>query len=113
MPIQKWSDNIWVARVGSEPVFSDDIEGLHRSATDHPTMPDIIVDLSQVDHLNSTNLSQLLRLRKALVEDNAKLRLTAPPDSIWVLFLATGLDKVFDFSTDTTTALAELQLGGS
>jgi anti-anti-sigma regulatory factor len=52
-----------------------------------------------------------LRLRKAITDRKAQLRLTAPGDPVWAVFLTTGLDKVFQFSHDTTTALAELQIG--
>ena len=65
---------------------------------------------TEVTHLNSSNLSQLLRLRKDVIDREARLRLAGPPDHVWAVFLATGLDKVFDFATDTSTALAELQI---
>jgi anti-anti-sigma factor len=74
-------------------------------------MPHLVLDLSSVVRVCSSNLSALLRLRKALIDRQSQLRLTAPPDPIWALFLTTGLDKVFHFSHDTTTALAELQMG--
>lgn len=110
MPMQRWSDRIWIAQLARDPSFSDDVDALlHRARAASP-MPHIVIDLSGVEHMNSTNLSQLLRLRKAMIEGGAKLCLSAPPDHVWALFLATGLDKVFEFTTDTSTALAQLQL---
>ncbi len=110
MPVQKWSDHIWVARLADDPPFSDDLDELHEKALTNDFMPHIVLDLSNVEHLNSSNLSQLLRLRKRMADREAKLRLAGPSDLIWALFLATGLDKVFEFNEDTSTALADLQI---
>ncbi len=113
MPIQKWSDEIWVVKLGADPGLSEDIDTLYRQAKAEGGAPHAVVDLSAVEHLNSSHLSRLLRLRKAMVEADGKLRLAGPNDAIWAVFLATGLDKIFEFSADTTTALAELQIGES
>ena len=108
--MQRWSERIWIAQLARDPSFADDIEALvHRASASTP-VPHVVVDLSGVEHMNSTNLSQLLKLRKAMIDGNARLCLAGPPDHVWALFLATGLDKVFDFTTDTSTALAQLQL---
>ena len=110
MPVQKWSDHIWVACLADDPPFSEDLDELHEKALTVESMPDVVLDLSGVDHLNSSNLSQLLRLRKRMKDREAQLRLAGPSDNIWALFLATGLDKVFQFNEDTSTALADLQI---
>lgn len=110
MAIQKWSEQIWIATLSRDPEFIEDMETLHQAAHSDQFVPDMVLDLSTVEHLNSSNLSQLLRLRKLLTEQDAQLRLIAPPDHVWALFLATGLDRIFQFSTDKMTALAELQM---
>ena len=109
MPIQKWSDRIWIAKLGSEPGLSEDLELLHNKlAADRPT--GIVLDHENVPHLNSSHLSKLLKLRKRAIEQDCELKLTSINDLIHQLFTATALDKVFAFSPDTTTALAELQI---
>ncbi len=110
MAIQRWSDQIWVAKLSPDPGLSEDIDALFRHTRSAQTPPDVVLDLSGLGHLNSSHLSQLLRLRKAMVEADGRLRLAGPSNAIWSLFLATGLDKVFEFSADTPTALAELQI---
>lgn len=112
MPVQKWSPHIWVAQLTDEPGLSEDLDYLRHQAEKSDFAPNMVLDLSHIDHLNSSNLSNLLRLRKSLIENSARLRLVAPSDPVWVVFLSTGLDKVFEFKTDTTTALAELQIEG-
>ena len=110
MPIQRWSDRIWVVQLGTDPVFSEEIDSLREQATKAKPCPDMVLDLSSVKYLNSSNLSQLLRLRKVAIDHDTQIRLAGPSDQVWAVFLTTGLDKVFEFSADTSTALAELQI---
>lgn len=110
MGLQKWSDTIWLANPAADPAFSEEIDGLQSALGHHEPPPHLVVDLSGCPHLNSSNLSQLLRLRKAAVDRGVRLRLVSPTDSAWSVFMTTGLDKVFTFSQDPMTALAEMQL---
>jgi len=73
-------------------------------------MPDLVVELSSVTHLNSSSMSKLLRIRKLAIDNDKKLRIAAVPDPVWALFLTVGLDKIFDFSEDVPNALAAIQL---
>ena len=57
------------------------------------------------------DLSLLLRVRKAAIDRDARLKLAAPADPIWAVFASTGLEKVFDFAEDVPSALAGLQIG--
>lgn len=110
MAIQHWSDKIWLVRLGDEPSLSEDLTSARDNATLAAAAPHVVVDLSGAPALNSTNLSQVLRLRKALVSRDRKLVLAAPNDAAWAVFSTTGLDKIFDFAPDVATALAGLQL---
>jgi anti-anti-sigma factor len=112
MAVQEWSEDIWVTRLCDEPALSEDLIRLkdHIGRASRP--PNLVIDLSGVTHLNSSNLSQLLRVRRLAVDRDIKLLLASPPDHLWALFLTTGLDKVFEFSSDVSTALAGLQMKG-
>lgn len=112
MPLQKWSDQIWVCKTSNEPTFSDDMEVLASQYAGATPAPHVVIDLAGVDLLNSTNISQMLNLRNLTADAGRKLRLAGPGDAVWSVFLTAGLDKVFEFSQDTSIALAELQLGG-
>lgn len=112
MAIQKWSDRIWIAQLGDEPALSEEIDTLLSEAIRQSAAPHLVLDLSHVQHLNSSNLAAMLRLRKQSIERDVKLRLAAPRDPVWAVFLTTGLDKVFDFRQDVATALADLQMSG-
>jgi anti-anti-sigma factor len=110
MPIQEWSDQIWLVALGNEPALSEDLHNLKERVEQAKVTPDLVLDLSSVSQVNSSNLSQLLRIRKLAVDRDIKLLLTGPSDSIWAVFLTTGLDKVFSFTEDVSTALAGLQI---
>lgn len=111
MPIEAWSDQIWLVKLGEEPALSDDLLSVREKLQHMAKTPHVVLDFSGVPQLNSSNLSQILRLRKVLVTRDAKLRLAAIPDTAWAVFLTTGLEKVFDFVADVPTALAGLQMG--
>ena len=110
MPLQKWSEDIWLIQLFNEPAFSEELElAISQFAAADPP-PHVVVDLGGVDTVNSSNLSQLLRLRKLTDDRQRQLKIAGPSDTVWSVFLSTSLDNVFNFSGDTMTALAELQL---
>jgi anti-anti-sigma factor len=112
MPITQWSDEIVIAELSDEPQFSEDMSALilQLDESGDGSMPDVILNLKTVSYLNSSNIAQLLRLRKKLVGHGRRLRVCSIHDSVWSALLMTGLDKVFDFTDDVTTALASLQI---
>lgn len=110
MPLQRWSERIWVAQLAKDPAFTEDVDMVVHRVRGADPMPHVVVDLSGVEHMNSHNLSQLLKLRRVMIDGDARLRIAGPPNHVWALFLSTGLDKVFEFAPDTSTALADLQI---
>lgn len=110
MPLQKWSDQIWLCQMSPEPSFSEEIDTLIQQFKKADDKPHVVIDLSGLAGLNSSNLSQILRARKAINDGGRKMRVSGPTDAVWSLFLTTGLDKVFQFAPDTMVALAELQI---
>lgn len=116
MPLNFWSDTITIAELGDEPMFSEDMDTLvERLDTirhdGDEGVPHVIVDMQNVFTVNSSNLGSLLRIRKILEACNRRLLICSVNDSIWSAMIATGLDRIFSFASDVTTALAEIQLG--
>ncbi|MCZ6837178.1 MAG: STAS domain-containing protein [Planctomycetota bacterium] len=112
MPINEWSENILIAEVNDEPAFSEDLEMLMRRVEqEEGSGHDIIVNMKPVTYVNSTNIAQLLKLRKTVIAGNRRLRICAVNNQVWSVILITGLDKLFEFTDDVSTALASLQLG--
>ena len=105
MPLERWSDRIVVAHLGDEPHFTEDLY-----AFDTHVGSDVVLDFAAVRAINSTNLARLLKLRKQAVADGAKLILCGLNNDVWGTFLVTGLDCLFEFSDNVSTALATLQI---
>lgn len=110
MPLDAWSDNILIVELNDEPLFSDDMALLMQRLEKRESLPDVIVNLQQVTFINSSNIAQLLKLRKVLLDHGARLRLCAVADTVWSVFLVTSLDKIFEFTDDVSTSLASLQI---
>ena len=112
MPIHDWSDEILIAELNDEPAFSEDIEALIRQL-EQPvgSKQDVIVNMKSVSYVNSTNIAQILKLRKTVLSSNRRLRICAVCDQVWSVVLITGLDKILEFTDDVSTSLASLQLG--
>ncbi|MBZ0171383.1 MAG: STAS domain-containing protein [Phycisphaerales bacterium] len=112
-----WSDNIVLAQLSDEPMLSDELNGLSdrietlsASAGAGEKTPHLVLAFSGVSYVNSSNIAQVLRLKRQLDGASRQLRLCAMGDEVWSVMLVTGLDKVFRFAPDTMTALAGLQL---
>ncbi|MEM7227772.1 MAG: STAS domain-containing protein [Planctomycetota bacterium] len=111
MPIHVWSEDIFIAELNDEPAFSEDMENLERRLQERDgDAPDVVVNMKGISYINSSNIAQILRLRKRLVAENGRLRLCAIEDSVWSVMIVAGLDKIFECTDDVSTALASLQL---
>lgn len=108
MPVEKWSDTIVVAHLADDPQFSEDVLSVEEAISDQSK--DAVLDLTAVHYLNSSNISRLLKLRKQINGSDRRLLLCSISNQVWIVFMATGLDRVFDFSTNVPTALATLQM---
>lgn len=123
MPINEWSDSIQVAELQNDPSFADDMavlaNGYQRAADDLKAgragarTRDLVLDMRHVQFLNSSNIAQLLRVRKLAMLAGARIRICSVSDRIWGVLLATDLDRIFDFSEDVTTSLAALQMSSN
>lgn len=109
MPVEKWSDTIAVAHLGDDPQFSEDMACVEQAVAGSRPLG-VVLDFDAINFVNSSNISQLLRVRKLMLAENGRLVLCNISTRIWGTFLVTGLDKIFTFSDNVTTALATLQI---
>lgn len=107
-----WSDKIVITDLADEPALSEELGQLidRISALEAGKVPHVVVNFANVTYIHSSNIAQLLRLRKKLVESGRSMKLCSVSDEVWSVLLITGLDKVFRFAPDPMTALAGLQL---
>ncbi len=104
MAIQQWSDDTLVVRLSDDPALSDDCDEINDRLAGRRL--DIVLDLSDMTLLTSSGISKLLRLRKHQIETTRQLILCGPVDAVWSVFLATGLDTLFEFAESVSDALA-------
>jgi anti-anti-sigma factor len=108
MTIQMWSDEIMVVELGDDPQFSDEMTIVTEKLEKNPA--NVVLNFSPVSFINSSNVAKLLRLRKLLNNKNKRLVFCDVNTQVWGVFLVTGLDKIFEFTNDISTALATVQL---
>ena len=108
MAIQEWSDKIIAAELADDHQFSDEVGSLIERLQESPR--DVVLNFSSVGFINSSNISKLLRLRKIMVSAKKHLIICGVNNQVWGVLLVTGLDKIFEFTNDISTALAMLQL---
>ena len=111
MPINDWSEEIVIAELTDEPAFSEELGTLTRRFETEGQRAHVILDMRGVSYLNSSNIAQLLRLRAKVTSAKKALRMCSVRDSVWGVMMVTGLDKIFEFNDDVSTALASIQLG--
>jgi anti-anti-sigma factor len=100
-----------VVELADDPAFSDETTVLSEMLAERQAH--VVMNLAEVSFLNSSNIAKLLRLRKQMTGSSRRLILCSIGNLVWSEFTVTGLDKIFEFSNDITTALATLQLDGS
>ena len=109
----EWSDTILVANLADEPALSNELSLICDKAEQADAPPHAVLDFAEVSYINSSNIAQLLRLRKVLEGSGRTMRLTGVTDDVMSVLMVSGLDKLFKFAPDTLTALAGLQLDDS
>lgn len=118
MPIENWSDSIVVLHLSDDPQLTDDLESLVKllqgaggnQGNGGGKPVDAVLDFTGVSYVNSSNIAKLLRVRQMMVSADRRLILCGLSTQVWSAFLITGLDKVFTFSDNVTTALATIQM---
>jgi len=112
MPITEWSDDVLLVDLGGEPQLSEDLSSTQQMIDGPGAQPrHLVLDLHEVHLLTSTNIAQLLRLRKMQKLAKRRLIVARVPNRVWAIFLTAGLDELFETSSDVGTALAAVQLG--
>ncbi len=66
----------------------------------------IILDLNDVDFIDSAGLGELVRSHAAVRGQGGQLKLVNPSANVWDLLKITKLDQVFDIPPDEASALA-------
>ena len=109
MVVQQWNEETLVVRLTDDPVLSEEMAEV--SGRLRAGRCDVVVDMSDLTLLASSGIAKLLRLRKQMVESGRRLVLCSPQDRVWTVFLAAGLEAIFEFADNVSEALARIQGG--
>lgn len=110
MPVEQWSEDIWLVELQDDPAFTDDINSV-LEAVENQGVRDLVLNFAEVTFLNSSNIAKLLKLRKTVsVNQGRRLMLCGIGTHIWGVFLVTGLDKIFEFADDVSSGLTAVQM---
>ncbi len=106
MSVQQWSETVILGELGDDPQFTDDLTTIIEQCTKDPRQ-DVLLNLSGVNYLNSSNIAHLLKLRKLVtITNHRRLKLAGVNRQVWGVFLVTGLDRIFEFVDDVPSGLA-------
>ncbi|TVQ61105.1 MAG: anti-sigma factor antagonist [Phycisphaerales bacterium] len=109
----EWDEQIVIAELSDEPALSDELGTLGdrlSAIADDDRVPHVVISFGNVSYINSSNIAQLLRVRKRVSQAHKAMRLASVSEDVWSVMVVTGLDRVFTFAPDTMTAIAGLQL---
>ncbi len=110
MAVENWSDNVLLGELADDPQFTDDLAAAVETCTAKPGT-DVLMNFSNVNYLNSSNIARLLKLRKlVMITNQRRLKICGINTHVWGVFLVTGLDKIFEFVDDVPSGLAALQM---
>jgi anti-anti-sigma factor len=109
MPVKKWSESILLVDLCDDPLFTEDIVAAMEQVQANPAV-DVVLNFDGVRFVNSSNLAKMLKLRRITIENERRLVCCTVDSHAWSIFLTTGLDKIFQFTDDVSTALALLQI---
>jgi anti-anti-sigma factor len=109
MTVQQWNEDTLVVQLTDDPGLSEDMAEVGTRLRSVPC--DVVLDMTDLGLLASSGIAKLLRLRKHMIEHQRRLILCSPQDRTWSVFLATGLDAIFEFTPTVTEALTRMQGG--
>lgn len=78
-------------------------------AADRAGSPDLILDIMDVDYIDSTGLGILIGIKRRTTENNGKLVLVLRSERINKLFAITGLSNIFAIAKSPDEAVETLK----
>lgn len=104
MAVENFTKNVMLVTPDKEPHLSEEIEGVSRVIREGAAC-DVVLDFSNVRIVRSSSLCSLLLLRSVLEERGRRLIFCNVGFLTRCIFNVVGLDKIFTFADDKTTAV--------
>ncbi len=109
--IHELSDECLFVGLTDYAMLGKELKTVNETLRENPNR-DVIMDFSKVYMLTSSNLSNLMILRRLLEENGRRLVLCNVSFQIKCEFTVCGLREIFDFADDKFEALAVLAHSG-
>ncbi len=110
MSIQDWSENIIVVDLADDPQYTDDLDNLMIEEDLAPHH--VVLDFQNVTFINSSNIAQLLRVRKQLHDKQRSLSFCSLSNDLAGVMKVTGLDLLIPIHDSVAMAIAQTQIDG-
>ena len=80
-----WSNDIAICDLADEPELSEELNDLYNRLTERgvDSVPCVVLNLGGVSYLNSSNIAQILRIRRRLIESQKSMKLCSVADGVW------------------------------
>ena len=112
MGMKKISDDVLLVELPSKsPKIASELKAVNETASKEGNC-DIIIDFSRVEIINSANISNLLILHNLQVGTGRRLILCNLATVTKCIFVVAGLNEVFEFADDRSSALATVEQKG-
>lgn len=108
MGIENLSEDIVYVSLPAEPELGGELDKVSQIASEK-AVSNVVIDFSDVDIVTSPNLSVLLKLRKQLDNNSKRLICCSVSAMTKGIFTITGLETVFEFMDDKSSALGALE----
>jgi len=108
MSIQKISDGVLLVVLPKEPQLRDELAKINETVCSR-SESNVIIDFSFVEIITSSSISNLIILQDLLSKRGRKLVLCNVALPTRGIFRTVGLEKLFDFAADKSSALAIIQ----
>ncbi|UCF42392.1 MAG: STAS domain-containing protein [Planctomycetota bacterium] len=108
MGIENLTEDVVYVTLPAEPELGGELDKVYKIASEKGGC-NIVVDFSDVNIVTSPNLSTLLKLRKELDSNSKRLICCGVSTMTKGIFTITGLETVFEFMDDQSSALGALE----
>jgi anti-anti-sigma factor len=108
MAIENLTEDVVYVSLPAEPELGGELDKVSKIASEK-AVSNVVVDFSDVTIVTSPNLSVLLKLRKQLDSNSKRLICCGVSTMTKGIFTITGLETVFEFADDKSSALGALE----
>lgn len=109
MSIQKFSEDVLLVDLPfKEPHICRELQAVNDFVSSSGNS-DVIIDFFRVEIITSASISNLLILRKLMLEHGRELILCNVSQVTKYIFIVANLDKIFEFVDDRLSALASVK----